>query len=530
MLPRLREEIVHINLAAEKIQATSLRNRSSARATVGRSSTRRLVLASLVRVIWAGLFALPAHGAWAAAVLTSIHSFQAFTNGAFPAGALVLGTDRNFYGTTGGGGTNAGFGTVFRISTNGALTSLYSFTGGNDGGSPNGLTLASDGNFYGTTDEGGSNNWGTVFKITTNGVLTSLYSFTGGNDGANPEAALAQGSDGSLFGTTYDGGPYAGLNVYNGYGTVFKISTNGVLTNLYSFTGGGDGGNPAAMLVASGANLYGTTPDDGANSWGTVFKISTTGAFTNLYSFTGGTDGGSPNGLVLASDGNFYGTAYNGGTNGEGTVFKMSAGGSLTGLYSLLGGTNGANPEAALVQSGGTLYGTTYDGGTNNWGTAYKITTNGALTRLYSFTGGTNGAKPSAALVLGSDGNFYGTTAGDSYSSTNGSGIMFRISSAGTFSNLYSFPGVYDGAKPQAGLVQAVDGNFYGTTGTGCTNGGFGSVFKMNTNGTLTSLYSFTGQADGWVPNTVLAQNGDGNFYGHTRSTVAPMTGAPCSK
>ena len=248
---------------------------------------------------------------------------------------------------------------MFKISTNGALTSLYSFTGGNDGANPQaGLVQGSDGYFYGTTvRRRHERRYGTVFKISTNGALTSLYSFTGGNDGANPDAGLVQGSDGNFYGTTYGGGT-------NGYGTVFKISTNGALTSLYSFTGGNDGANPNAGLVqGSDGNFYGTTYSGGTNSYGTVFKISTNGALTSLYSFTGGNDGANPDaGLVQGSDGNFYGTtAARRHETADGTVFKISTNGALTSLYSFTGGNDGANPQAGLVQgSDGNFYGTTY--------------------------------------------------------------------------------------------------------------------------------------------------------------------------
>src|ERR1035441_1873745 len=160
---------------------------------------------------------------------------------------------------------------------------------------------------------------GTVFKISTNGALTNLYSFTGGNDGANPYAVLVQGSDGSFYGTTMLGGT-------NGYGTVFQISSNGTLTTLYSFTGGNDGGNPAVGLVqGSDGSFYGTTEYGGTNNAGTVFKISTNGALTTLYSFTGQNDGAEPlAGLVQGSDGSFYGTTWMGGLGGAGTVFRLT--------------------------------------------------------------------------------------------------------------------------------------------------------------------------------------------------------------
>jgi uncharacterized repeat protein (TIGR03803 family) len=198
---------------------------------------------------------------------------------------------------------------------------LYSFTGGNDGANPYAaLVQGSDGNFYGTTYSGGTNGDGTVFQINPNGALTSIYSFTGGNDGANPYAALVQGSDGNFYGTTEFGGT-------NGYGTVFQISPKGSYHSLYSFQGHAGGAYPYAGLVqGSDGSFYGTTYYGGTNKSGTVFTISTNGGGRFLYSFPGGNDGGYPyGGLVQGSDGSFYGTTYRGGgSEGAGTVFRLN--------------------------------------------------------------------------------------------------------------------------------------------------------------------------------------------------------------
>jgi uncharacterized repeat protein (TIGR03803 family) len=482
---------------------------------------RKPVLALLMRLLWAAALVLPAFGAKAAVVFTTLHSFQAFPNGANPQAALVQGSDGSFYGTTQGGGTN-GYGTVFKISTNGTLTSLYSFTDGNDGAWPTaGLVQGSDGYFYGTTSgfdpvSGAPAGFGTVFKMSTNGALTSLYSFTGGNDGANPSSGLVQGSDGYFYGTTQQGGT-------NNAGTVFKISTDGALTSLYSFTGGNDGGWPYAGLVqGSDGNFYGTTlHGNSSNNAGTVFKISTSGVLTTLYTFTGN-DGAFPQGgLVQGTDGYFYGTTQQGGTNGAyGTVFKISSNGVLASLYSFgsVRDTNGfpldgEYPQAELVQgTDGNFYGTASRGGTSSDGTAFKISTNGVLTILYYFTGN-DGAYPQAGLVQGTDGNFYGTTYGGG---TNyGNGTVFKIGTNGALTSLYSFTGANDGVNPSAGLVQGSDGSFYGTTDGGGTNG-YGTVFKISTNGVLTSLYSFTGGNDGRDPQAGLVQGRDGFFYGTT--------------
>ncbi len=267
-----------------------------------------------MRLLWTAALVLAALGAQAGAALTSLHSFAVFPNGANPTAAPVHGSDGNFYGTTPFGGTN-NYGTVFKINTNGAFTDLYSFTG-RDGAFPNGLVEGSDGNFYGTTYGGGTKGLGTVFKISPKGALTSLHSFTGVEDGDRPNG-LVQGSDGNFYGTTSGGGT-------NYLGTVFQISTNGALTSLYTFTGGNDGGYPRAGLVqGSDGNLYGTT-GGGTNGNGTVFQISTNAALTSLYTFIGGDDGDGPNGLVQGTDGNFYGTASGGGQGGAGTVFRLT--------------------------------------------------------------------------------------------------------------------------------------------------------------------------------------------------------------
>jgi uncharacterized repeat protein (TIGR03803 family) len=212
-----------------------------------------------------------------ALTVTNLHSFGSSpTDGQLPWAGLVQGSDGNFYGTTEGGGTTNNNGTVFRISPSGTYTNLYSFgTSPKDGAIPNaGLVQGSDGNFYGTTVIGG----GTVFRISPSGTYTSLYSFAGyPTDGQYPEAGLVQGSDGNFYGTTEGGGTYSG-------GTVFRISPSGSETNLYSFGSyPTDGVAPFAGLVqGSDGNFYGTTYLGGSSAncdggCGTVFRINSSG-------------------------------------------------------------------------------------------------------------------------------------------------------------------------------------------------------------------------------------------------------------
>ena len=351
-----------------------------------------------------------------------------------PQAPLVKGTNGNFYGTTEFGGTN-NKGTVFKMTPTGVLTTLVNFT--NDGTSNKGayplagLVLGSDGNFYGTASTGGTHDYGTVFKMTPAGVLTTLVNFTStgaSNKGEGPNA-LVQGSNGNFYGTTANGG------TFDNVGTVFKMTPAGVLTTLVIFTDATryKGANPLAGLVqGSNGNFYGTT-DQGGHDWGTVFKMTPAGVLTTLVNFSHNdtsNKGSSPDAaLVQGSDGNFYGTTWGGGTHDLGTVFKMTTGGVLTTLVNFTNnGTSnkGAGPLAALVQaSDGNFYGTTEYGGTNDYGTAFKITPAGTLTTLVNFNS-TNGATPKAGVCKGSDGNLYGTTFSGGNNGTD-AGTVFRL-------------------------------------------------------------------------------------------------------
>src|ERR1022692_3258116 len=356
-------------------------------------------------------------------------------------------------------------------------------------------------------------------------TLTTLFSFDG-TDGAVPQAGLVQATNGDLYGTTVSGGA-------NTNGTVFKITPGGALTTLYSFCSLGypcaDGDSPYAGLVqASNGDLYGTTYSGGANRYGTVFKITPGGTPTTLYSFcsqSGCTDGLAPYAaLVQAANGDLYGTTVYGGAAVFGTVFKIPPSGALTTLYRFCSDspscTDGAAPYAGLVQAAnGDFYGTTYSGGANgNYGTVFKITPGGTLTTLYSFcsqSGCPDGGEPYAGLVQAADGDLYGTTV---YGGANGNyGTVFKITPSGTLTTLHSFNGTTDGAPPAAGLVQATNGDFYGTASSGAN--GYGTVFKITPSGTLTTLYRFCHQThcpDGATPYAGLVQDTNGDFYGTT--------------
>jgi uncharacterized repeat protein (TIGR03803 family) len=361
-----------------------------------------------------------------------------------------------------------------------AFSNLYSFSGGSDdGANPNGLMQSSNGVLYGTTQNGGSNSYGTIFQLTTNGVLTNLYSFTGGDDGANPFDTPMQDAGGNFYGTTFQAGQYDN-------GTIFRLAPDGRFTTLLAFDIT-NGDLPFAGLTAGAdGNFYGTTYQGGAYGRGTAYRLTASGVLTTLYSFANGSDGGHiAAGLIEGSDGNFYGTTWKGGDYGVGTVFSISTNRTLTTLASF-DNTNGAFPFGGLAQDAtGNFYGVASQGGAFGDGTVFKITPAGQLTNLYSFTGGGDGANPRAALLLGADGNFYGSTANGG---VQGNGTIFVISPDGTLTTLVVFNGL-DGANPQAALTQGNDGRLYGTTHNGGVNNK-GVIFRFG----ITSAPQITSQ------------------------------------
>lgn len=442
---------------------------------------------------------------------TLLYSFAGgAADGGEPLGGLVQGSDGNFYGTTCGGGP-ARAGVVFKITPSGVETILHTF-GGSDGICPSAaLVQGKDGNFYGTTSYGAANSNGTVFKISPEGSETLLYAFNGGPaDASESVAALIQGTDGNFYGTSEMGGTF-------GAGTVFKITPSGAETVLYSFTNGSDAGQPVSALVqGKDGNFYGTAM--GSLSSGTVFKITPAGAETTLYAFTGGADGGHPqSSLIQGNEGNFYGTTQYGGAGNSGTVYMITAAGAESVLHSfgsVAAGTtaNGLQPEAALVQTkDGSFYGTASLGGLMSAGTAFQLTSAGTYTVIYQFDSGPEGEQP-AGLIQASDGNFYGTT---TFGGNSGYGTVFKMTAAGVETILYAFVGGADGISPTSGVIQGSDGNFYGTTSSGGT-GGAGTVYKITSAGTETVVHSFSYVIDGGAPRSTLVEGSDGNFYGTT--------------
>ena len=377
---------------------------------------RAIAMASLVAVGIA-LFAAPAARAQN---LTLLYSFKGAPDGADPAADLFMDAAGNLYGTTVIGGA-FGYGTVFKVDTAGNETVLHSFSGSPDGATPQGgLVMDAAGNLYGTTTYGGVANNGTVFKLDTVGSETVLHSFSGLYDGANPMADLLIDTAGNLYGTTAGGGGP------DGYGTVFKIYTNGFETVLYRFSGFGDGAYPhGGLIMDTAGNLYGTTYQGGRSDSrtvfgdGTVFKLKPDfyGDLTVLYSFAGAPDGEFPNGnLIMDATGNLYGSTQSGGASGyAGTVFRIDTSGNETVLHSFSGAPDGAWANGSLAMDAvGNLYGTTFRGGLSDVGVVFKIDTSGNETVLQSLTMGTPhyGGPLSSGLVIDKARNLYGTTRG----------------------------------------------------------------------------------------------------------------------
>ncbi len=437
---------------------------------------------------------------------TVLYSFTGGADGGDPLAGLVRDSAGNLYGTANAGGT-AGMGAVYKLDTTGQETVLYSFTGGADGRGPvAGVIRDSAGNLYGTTQLGGAANAGVVYKVDTTGKETVLYTFTGGADGGDPLAGVIRDSAGNLYGTTFLGGAS---------GVVYKLDPAGNETVLYSFSGGSDGALPQAGVTRDSAgNLYGTTQNGGIANAGVVYKLAVSGQETVLYNFTGGADGYQPfAGVILDSAGNLYGTTSAGGTVAAGVVYQVDTTGHETVLYGFTGGADGSQPYAGVMHdAAGNLYGTTCAGGPANAGAVYKLDAQDNETVLYRFTGGVDGRCPHAGLTADSVGNLYGTTV---FGGTANQGVVYKLDAAGQLTVLYSFTGGADGGNPYAGVIGDSAGNLYGTT----SNGGrdWGVVFKLDTTGRQTVLHRFAGGTDGQYPMAGVVRDAAGNLYGTTQ-------------
>lgn len=361
-------------------------------------------------------------------------------------------------------------------------------------------------------------------------TYTLLYTYPqtdNGSTGITYPSVLSQGQDGDLYSTIETNGTYT-------YGSVYKITTGGTYSLLYSFCAEKSpcaltGGYPeGGVTLGFDGNLWGTTNGGGTDGAGTVFKTTPGGTLTSLYSFTNAKDDSAPIYTVIqGQDGNMYGVSeeqYNG---QAGSFFKLTTKGKLSPYPFNPNFTQGATPNLPVEGTDGNFYGTTQVGGDlscslHGCGAIYKVTSAGKITVLHSFTGYVSstvydGSVPYGILVQGYDGNFYGTTY---YGGSNNAGTVFKISPSGTYTLLHSFVDVapnYDAQLPTAGLTLGTDGNLYGTTERGGTQNG-GAIYRITPSGTETLLYSFCVIScyDGFVPSTPLVLHTDGKFYGNS--------------
>ncbi len=366
-----------------------------------------------------------------------LYSFQGLgsTDGVDPQSGVIE-VNGVLYGTTQGGttiqnpGCSGGCGTVYSLTTAGEEAVIYNFTA--PGGEyPEATLTAVNGALWGTASVGGTSApHGAVFGLTASGSVT--YAFQGSPDGSDPQGAMVYDGKGNLYGTTVVGGKYND-------GTVFRISTSGQETVLYSFGAAGDGAHPYGDLYYDGSRyLYGTNAQGGAHSGGAVFRVSTAGREKVLYSFACGTDGCGPySGLTPVGRGSFAGVTYSGGSGSNlGTVYEITKAGKEHVLYRFQGGTDGTNPFGAVAYDGkGHVYGTTrYGGGQgfqNNAGTIFEVAIKAKKeTVVHTFTGNAqlgnyDGDNPVGDAMYDGQGHIFGTTVEGG--SNNNDGSVFEV-------------------------------------------------------------------------------------------------------
>jgi uncharacterized repeat protein (TIGR03803 family) len=414
---------------------------------------------------------------------------------------------------------------------------LYSFAA-SKGTAPQALLTARDGEVYGITTAGGTYGRGTVFRLGPAGTPEVLHAFSGGADGTTP-TALIEGRDGVLYGATtaYAQQAVDGSIFYTA-GTLFAIRERGDLVTLTSafsvpphttFVNPDNQGGPMALAFGADGALYGATVNDG-QGYGTLFRRGKDGTLSILHTFSGAADGAQPNTLIIGGDGNLYGTTAQGGA-GNGTVFRLAPDGTFTTLVplpALAGGS--ATPSSLLWAADGNLYGgllaSTSSPGVP--GALFRVTPAGVATLLQRVgNSATAAAQGPRALVQSADGSFYGTTFFDG---AHGAGTLFRLTPAGGLTTLYAFTGQADGEAPNA-LAQTLERKhvLFGTTsgnvdpssegGSYATAGDFGTVFRWREEGAgFETLYRFNYKHD--ISPNFLLRTRSGLLYGTTAGDI----------
>jgi len=437
----------------------------------------------------------------AAQAYETVHSFS-FDHGG-PSGGLIQEADDKLYGVTIGGGAY-GKGSVFVLTPDGmggyGSATLHEFSGG-DGEEPRGpLVKGNDGLFYGTTVWGGASGVGAIFRIDTLGNFELIHSFAGG-DGQNPDARLCLADDGNFYGTTTAGGA-------GGFGTAFRLDSAGTVTSLRSFNE--VEGRPHGGFVQAGDGLLYGPATGGEADHGVLYRMTLAGTITVLHTFSGADGSGSNQPLMKASDGKMYGVV----AGFPGAIYGIDTAGVFT-LLHVLSGNEGPTPSGPLIEaSDGKLYGTTFFGGAQGVGQVYRVSTAGAFESVISFSSSGPQA-PHGQLLELSPGTFLVI----SMVAVGFQGAIMRVDFPSTLSVVHGF-GSSEGREPAGALQQATDGLLYGTT-TDAGPFGFGTLFRMDPlTSNFETLHAFS-YADGAYPASRLLQASDGNLYGTSGSSAS---------
>lgn len=455
-----------------------------------------------------------------------------FLNGIRPLTTLVKNNEGILFGTCSWSNS------VYQVNLDGMVSQFKSLTGGGIRYPDGDLTIRPDGSLMAVCAEGGVSGVGGIYVLPPNGDPEFVHEFVNHENfgGERPVGGLASHPNGMLFGTTYEGGK-------NGAGTLYRIDPFGQLETLISFDHRGvddRGAHPSAdLMVASNGTIWGTTEEGGVTGDGTVFSMTADGDLTSHVDFSDNGEsfrGGSPMGRLVEdiNDGSIYGVTWRGATNSSGTVFRLTSGGDFSTLVEFqspgLEG-DGRNPIAGMVfGSDGRLYGTTHNGGTSqHFGTVFALAEGGALETLHSFTSFTAGGQyPFGGLTWMPDGYFWGTTSGGSKVFKIRSGEAIQL--VGALNNAAT---PRQGSSPLATLTPGVDGRLYGLAYEGGELG-LGTVFAVDGAGAVELVAAFSGtsgQAPGANPTRgALVQHLDGNLYGVTPTGGVKSDGSPAGK
>ena len=395
-----------------------------------------------------------------------LHNFTGGLDGGWPRNGLARTGEQTFRGTTTQGGLY-GRGTIFELTAQGTFTTLYHFSPNSDGAGGSGAMVeVEDGNLYGAMQQGGSSNWGTIFRVTPEGELTTLYNFQGETDRGLP-GRLVLGPDGFFYGITH--------YYSDGYGTLFKVSRTGAFTTIRAFISQEEN-SMADLVLGSDGNFYATMALGGASGAGAIVKITLGGEITVVHDFVPGVDGREPySTLVQDSNGFLYGAASLGGANENGTIFRCNPAGDFTVLHHFTAQEDRPLGDVVLGADG-SIYGTTIGGGANYSGTIFRLATNGVFRVLHDFAPWLGAFGTS--LVIASDGNLYGSSAGSENGegylfqvTSNGVFNILHAFSGGS--------GGADGSQPGA-VMLASNGRLYGSTVSGGGSFGLGTLFSLS--------------------------------------------------